>query len=115
MLNGSEKIIKHKTGLLNLAEELGNVSKACQIMGISRDTFYRYRAAVEDGGFEALINKDCRKPNLKNRVDEAADQTVLQYAMDFPAHGRLRTSNSLRKLGVFFSPSGVRSMWLRHK
>ena len=30
MLNTSEKIIKHKTGLLNLAEELGNVSKACQ-------------------------------------------------------------------------------------
>jgi transcriptional regulator of acetoin/glycerol metabolism len=42
MLNTTDKIIKHKTGLLNLAEELGNVSKACQIMGMSRDTFYRY-------------------------------------------------------------------------
>ena len=30
MLNTTDKIIKHKTGLLNLAEELGNVSKACQ-------------------------------------------------------------------------------------
>ena len=29
MLNTTDKIIKHKTGLLNLAEELGNVSKAC--------------------------------------------------------------------------------------
>ncbi|WP_211235989.1 hypothetical protein [Leisingera aquimarina] len=28
MLNTTDKIIKHKTGLLNLAEELGNVSKA---------------------------------------------------------------------------------------
>ena len=26
MLNTTDKIIKHKTGLLNLAEELGNVS-----------------------------------------------------------------------------------------
>ena len=34
MLQCNEKIIKHKVGLLNLAEELGNVSKACQIMGI---------------------------------------------------------------------------------
>ena len=50
MLQSNEKIIKHKVGLLNLAEELGNVSKACQIMGLSRDTFYRYRTAVEDGG-----------------------------------------------------------------
>ena len=31
MLNTTDKIIKHKTGLLNLAEELGNVSKACQV------------------------------------------------------------------------------------
>lgn len=35
MLNSTDKIIKHKTGLLNLAEELGNVSKACQVMGMS--------------------------------------------------------------------------------
>ena len=114
MLNGNEKIIKHKTGLLNLAQELGNVSKACQIMGMSRDTFYRYKAAVEDGGIEALVDKNRRKPNLKNRVDEVTEQRVLQYALDFPAHGQVRTSNELRKLGVFVSPRGVRSIWLRH-
>ena len=34
MLNTSENIIKRKTGLLNLAEELSNVSKACQVMGM---------------------------------------------------------------------------------
>ena len=50
MLNTNEKIIKHKVGLLNLAEELGNVSKACKVMGVSRDTFYRYQSAVEEGG-----------------------------------------------------------------
>lgn len=64
MLNSTDKIIKHKTGLLNLAEELGNVSKACQVMGYSRDTFYRYKTAVEDGGVEALFERTRRKPNL---------------------------------------------------
>ncbi len=29
MLQSNQKIIRHKVGLLNLAEELGNVSKAC--------------------------------------------------------------------------------------
>ena len=29
------KIIKHKIGLLNLADELGNISKACKVMGFS--------------------------------------------------------------------------------
>lgn len=114
MLHTNEQIIKHKVGLLNLAEELGNVSKACQVMGLSRDTFYRYKQAVEDGGVESLLQKNRRKPNPKNRVDEQIEASVLQYALDFPAHGQVRTSNELRKLGVFVSPSGVRSIWLRH-
>ena len=36
---------KRKLSLLQLAEELGNVSKACQIMGYHRDTFYEVRRA----------------------------------------------------------------------
>jgi predicted DNA-binding transcriptional regulator AlpA len=40
MLHTNNPIIKHKAGPLNLAEELGNVSKACQVMGVSRETFY---------------------------------------------------------------------------
>ena len=47
MLHANEKIIKNKVGLLNLAQELGNLSKACCIMGYSRETFYRYQEAVE--------------------------------------------------------------------
>ena len=115
MLHTNEQIIKHKVGLLNLAEELGNVSKACQVMGLSRDTFYRYKQAVEDGGVEALLHKDRRKPNPKNRVDERTEAAVLAYSLDFPAHGQVRASNELRKQGFFVSPSGVRSIWLRHK
>ena len=115
MLQGNEKIIKHKVGLLNLAEELGNVSQACKIMGLSRDTFYRYKTAVEEGGVEALIDQCRRKPNLKNRVDEITESAVVAYALEQPAHGQVRASNELRKRGVFISPSGVRSVWMRNQ
>ena len=114
MLQSNERIIRHKVGLLNLAEELGNVSQACKVMGMSRDTFYRYRDAVENGGVEALLDKSRRQPNLKNRVDEATETAVVEYALEQPAHGQVRTSNELRKRGVFVSPSGVRSIWLRN-
>jgi len=114
MLHSNNPIIKHKTGLLNLAEELSNVSRACKVMGVSRDTFYRYRELVDDGGVDALIEKSRRSPNLKNRVEEAVEQAVMDYAIEFPAHGQHRTSNELRKKGVFVSGSGVRSIWLRH-
>ena len=115
MLHGNKSIIKHKVGLLNLAEELGNVSHACRLMGLSRDTFYRYKAAVDEGGVDALINKDRRQPNLKNRVDEQTEAAVVEYAIEEPAHGQVRASNELRKQGVFISPSGVRCVWLRHR
>jgi transposase InsO family protein len=114
MINNTDKIIKHKVGLLNLAEELGNVSRACKVMGLSRDTFYRYKAAVETDGVEALFDQTRRKPNLKNRVDDKTEEAVILYATDFPAHGQQRTSNELRKIGTFVSASGVRSIWLRH-
>jgi transposase InsO family protein len=114
MLETNVRIIKHKVGLLNLAEELGNVSRACKAMGLSRDTFYRYKAAVETGGIESLFDKSRRQPNLKNRVDDLTEQSVLNHALDYPAHGQLRVSNELRKTGVIVSPSGVRSIWLRH-
>jgi len=114
VLHTTEKIIKNKVGLLNLAEELGNISKACRVMGYSRETFYRYQEAVLDGGVNALIEKTRRKPNLANRVDLGIEQRVIEYAVEFPTHGQVRTSNELRKMGVFVSASGIRSIWIRN-
>lgn len=114
MIHTSNPIIKHKVGLLNLAEELGNVSKACKVMGVSRDTFYRYQELVDTGGIDSLIDKSRRKANVKNRVDEATEQAVIDSAVEQPAFGQHRTSNELRKKGIFVSGSGVRSIWVRH-
>ncbi len=114
MLHTNNPIIKHKVGLLNLAEELGNVSRACKVMGVSRDTFYRYQELVESGDVDSLINRSRRVPNLKNRVDEATEKAVVDYAVEYPAYGQVRASNELRRAGFSVSPSGVRSIWLRH-
>ena len=108
-----QNVIKHKVGLLNLAAELGNVSRACKVMGFSRDTFYRYQAAVADGGVEALLDANRKKPNLRNRIEESIEIAVAAFALEQPAFGQVRVSNELRKRGVFVSPSGVRSVWLR--
>ena len=88
-----QKIIRNKIGLLNLAEELGNVSRACKVMGYSRDTFYRYRSLVEEGGFEALIEKNRKKPNRKNRTAPEIEAAVVAMATDEPAYGQTRVAN----------------------
>ncbi|QGP49182.1 putative transposase OrfB [Piscirickettsia salmonis] len=114
MTSLSEKIIKPKLGVLELAKQLGNVSKACEVMGYSRDSFYRFKKLYETGGEEALQEISKKKPNVKNRVPEHIEQAVIDLAIENPALGQLRASNELLQRGIIVSSSGVRSVWLRN-
>jgi hypothetical protein len=61
-----------------------------------------------------LLEVNRRKPNLKNRTDEVTEQSVLAFTLENPAFGQKRTSDELRRRGVFISAGGVRCVWLRN-
>ena len=113
-MNVESKLIKSKLGLLQLAEQLGNVSTACKYLGYSRDTFYRYKELFEEGGEVGLKELSRKKPNVKNRIAAEIEERVVAFAIENPAFGQTRVSNELKKEGVFVSPAGVRCVWLRH-
>lgn len=111
----NEKIARRKLSMLQLAKELGNVSRACAIMGYSRQQFYEIRRNFQTYGAEGLLD---RLPGPKgphpNRVSAEIEQAVLDHALEHPCHGQLRVEQELRLKGIQVSAGGIRGVWMRH-
>jgi len=110
-----KKVARRKLSLLGLASELDNVSKACRIMGYSRQQFYEIRRNCQAFGAEGLVDRlpGPREPH-PNRVDEATAERILAYSLEFPTRGPVRVAQQLVLQGVQVSSGGVRGVWSRN-
>jgi len=106
---------QRKFELLKLADELGNVAKACRQLGVSRDSFYRYRRIYESEGIDGLHGTSRRKPNLKNRLSPEIENTIVELAIEKPSLSRDHIQAILQKQGTAISSSGVGNVLKRHR
>jgi len=80
-------------------------------MGFSRDTFYRYQAAVETDGVDALIDASRRKPTQHQEPHRRGEAAVTAFALGaacfWSSSGFQRTAQ-MRNLRLFIRcPFGV--------
>jgi hypothetical protein len=94
-MTAASQSTRRKLSLLQLAEELGNVSKACKLMGYHRDTFYEVKRAFQIGGVAALVEqkRGPRNPH-PNRVAPDIGKRTLDCSLQYPTQGPRRADVS---------------------
>jgi transposase len=106
--------IQKKLDVLALADKLGNVSEAARLSGVSRDTIYRHRRLIKQGGIDALRRQETPDLRHKNRTDEDIEKLVIEFSLQNPHLGQAQLSRQLKtNHSIEVSPAGVRHIWLR--
>src|SRR3954454_21733276 len=103
-------LVGFRLRLFTLADELGNVSEACRVMGVDRSTFYRLKAKVDRWGLAALTVRERRRPRMPNQIGPHLEQRIIAFALGHPGYGPRRISAELAREkwgGLRISEHGV--------
>ena len=105
----AEKMARRKLSLLQLAQERGNVSKACRIVGYSRQQFYEIRRNFQVHGADGLLDQlSGARGAHPNRVPAPVEKAILAHAREHPIHGARRVADELMLKEIQVSSGGVR-------
>ena len=107
-------LINRKLNIVEFADTMKNITKACKRLGVSRQHYYDIKKAIEEEGIQGLMEKSRRGPRVGNRCAPETEKAILDYCLEEPTHGQVRVSNELKRKGIHISAGGVRSVWLRH-
>ena len=81
-----ERDIQRNLKILKLVEETGLVGRTCRYFDIGRASFYRWKAALEKHGEDALVRKKPIPKNPRNRtapaIVEIGDQPDVGLVLD---------------------------------
>ena len=90
-------LVGYRLRLFTLADELGNVSEACRLMGVHRSAYYRWKRQVDRWGLEALRIRERRKPRMPNEIGPHLEQRIIAFSLAHPGFGPRRISAELAR------------------
>jgi transposase InsO family protein len=107
-------VYDRRVRLINYAAEIGNVTRACRVFGVSRKTYYQWLAKAEQYGLSALLPKERRTPHQPNAMSIEEVSVILAEAVARPTLGARSLLRHLHARGVHRSASGVAKVLHRH-
>ena len=114
MTTSAEIIYHRRVRLLDLAEELGNISAACRQIGVSRTRYYEWKDIAELYGLEALWPKDRRRPAQPNETPTHVVADLLAVAVVEPTLGCRQLADRLAELGYDIGKTTVQRILVDH-
>ena len=100
--------------ILKHALKGNNISQTCELFGISRTTFYKWKRAYQKYGMVGLECKEPKKPQMPNKVSKEIEQEILTYVIKYPTDGPKRIYYELRAEGIDVGETGVYNVLKRN-
>jgi transposase len=105
---------KNKHNIIKYALKTNNVSKTCQLFGISRTIYYRWYNRYKSHGMEGLENKVNKKPDMPNKVNKDTESAILNHVNKYPEDGPKRIYYELKSQGYGVGETGIYNVLKRN-
>ena len=110
-----DKVHAFRLHLFRRARELGNVSAACEELGVSRSLYYQLRKRFLRYGPDGLHPKRRQgRPGRPPQLDAIVERQVIALALSWPSFGPQQLSDQLAMQGTQVARSTVYRALRRH-
>jgi transposase InsO family protein len=104
------KLAHRRLSVLELAQELGSVSKACKQAGMDRTSFYEWKRRFQTHGLDGLKDLPPIHKDHPQSTPEETQQRVIALSLENPVWGCNRLSDHLALSGVCLSAVTVQNI-----
>jgi len=113
-MTADELLATHRIRILELAQELGNVSEACRQGRLTRTQFYVYKRRYELHGFEGLKNRAPVHKTHPQTISPELVKYILGLSLAHPTWGCVRLAEHLKMERKKVSSSTIQSILIKN-
>ena len=112
-MTAKTKLAQKRLTLLQLAEKLGNVSKACRMHKVSRSQFYEYKRTFQEHGLDGLVDKPPIPLSHPNQLPKKTKARIIELSLEHPAFGQQRIADQMALEDIAVCATSVRNVWIK--